>query len=255
MTKYNISLLLLRTSVWSGREYRQSLILLRTSILEARVLIMPLAMQNSANGNSVPAVFWMIVEALQRPNLLSRGLDEIVTSQSWDKLSSNPLTYIETLSSMPILQSMYAETLRLYTSLLSLRSISHGDFNLADFTIPNDELLAVDSLVAATDKSIWNDEKYPLNEFWAERFLAYPNDYKSGPLPFNRSSKPTALSHREAFAHSNPHQTHNSKRSSMQHRRSSRCLDAVWRRSAATSWSQLCEARNHPELRNRIFNA
>ena len=97
---------------------------------------------------------------------------------------------IESLCGMPILQSMYAETLRLYISLFALRSAAHGDFNLGNFTIPRDELLAVDSRVAAMDKNVWKEGAHPVGQFWAERFLVYPDDPQSGPLRFN-PSKPT----------------------------------------------------------------
>ena len=98
----------------------------------------------------------MIVEALQRPDLLSQALDEVVASQSWSSLSSDSSINIDSLCGMPILQSMYAETLRLYTSLFALRTAAHNDFNLGDFTIPKDEMLGIDTRVAAMDRSIWN---------------------------------------------------------------------------------------------------
>jgi cytochrome P450 len=160
------------------------------------------------NANSIPAVFWMIVEAVQRPDLLSQALGEVLTSQSWSQLSTNSSMDIESLCNMPILQSMYAETLRLYTSLFALRSAPHGDFNLGNFTIPKDELIAVDTRVGAMNRSIWNvgdaQSPHPIDQFWAERFLVYPDDPKSGPLRFN-SSKPKAFAPpAEAFDPSHP---------------------------------------------------
>ena len=137
----------------------------------------------------------MIYEALQRPSVLSQALEEIVTSQDWSSLDSNPTMKIESLCNKPLLQSMYAETLRLYTSLFTLRSSSHGTLDVANFTIPKDELLAVDSRVSAMDSSIWNtgstkldcEGLHPLSKFWAERFLVLPGDPKSGPVRFNPS--------------------------------------------------------------------
>lgn len=137
----------------------------------------------------------MVLEALQRPDLLSQALEEVITSQSWLGLSSNPSMNIEPLCNMPILQSMYAETLRVYTSLFALRSAAHGGFNLGNLTFPKDELLALDTRVAAMDRSIWNvgpttyahEGTHPVNQFWAERFLVYPDDPTSGPVRFNPS--------------------------------------------------------------------
>ncbi|KAL8636074.1 MAG: hypothetical protein Q9228_006491 [Teloschistes exilis] len=113
---------------------------------------------------------------------------------------------VESVCNVPILQSMYAETLRLYTSLLSLRSATHGDFTLDGFTIPRHELIAVDSRVTAMDKIIWNtraDEgkeegPLPLDCFRAEIFLVYPQDPASGPLRGGQSDqqmRPTTSAH------------------------------------------------------------
>ncbi len=134
-------------------------------------------------------------EALQRPHILSQALEEVVTSQSWSTLDNNPTMNAESLCNMPILQSMYAETLRLYTSLFSLRSAPHGDFDICNFKIPRNELIAVDSRVAAMDSSSWNtgsdtlarEDLHPVDKFWAERFVEYPNDPSSGPLRINAS--------------------------------------------------------------------
>ncbi|KAL8721387.1 MAG: hypothetical protein Q9225_001934 [Loekoesia sp. 1 TL-2023] len=148
------------------------------------------------NANSIPAIFWMIYEALRQPGLVQKALDEVVASQAWCSIPSDPCVDIETLCSVPILQSLYAETLRLYTSLFSLRSAIYGDFKLDSFTIPKGELIAVDSRVSAMDNSIWNTgktattegETHPLDQFWAERFLMYPNRPGTGPLRADLSS-------------------------------------------------------------------
>ena len=124
-------------------------------------------------------------------------MKEVLISQSWTRLDSgNPKLDIEALCSMPRLQSIYAETLRLYTSLFALRSNPHGTLELGDFKIPRDELVAVDSRCSAMDSNVWNtgsntkfgnrEELHPVNHFWAERFLVYAEDPNSGPLRFNQ---------------------------------------------------------------------
>ena len=159
------------------------------------------------NANSIPAVFWAIVEVLRQPHLLSGTLSEI---SCMDPSSiSTPLTAspsaIESLCSKPYLQSIYAETLRLYTSLFALRSVSHEDMLIGKWRIPKGKLIAVDSRVAHMNRGVWNtgsgtsiatnehdtDEgSCPLSKFWAERFLEFPNDPSSGPLsPRFRGSK------------------------------------------------------------------
>ena len=140
----------------------------------------------------------MIYEALQQPDILSQALTEVAESQSRTPPDMNPTMRIDSLCSMPLLQAMYADTLRLYTSLFSVRSASHASFTLCNFKIPKDELVAVDSRVAAMDSNAWNtgtptadaNTPHPLHRFWAERFLVYPADRTSGPLRVNPAVKP-----------------------------------------------------------------
>ena len=96
---------------------------------------------------------------------------------------------IDSLCSKPLLQSIYAETLRLYTSLFTLRSSVHEDFRLGDWKIPVDSMVAVDSRVAHMDETLWNTgpterdrESHPLTKFWAARFVQFGDDPMSGPL-------------------------------------------------------------------------
>ncbi|KAI9879878.1 MAG: hypothetical protein M1830_006730 [Pleopsidium flavum] len=153
------------------------------------------------NANSIPAVFWFIVELLQQPHLISQAWEEeVAASQSRSCLPDNQSMDIESLCSKPFLQSMYAETLRLHTSLFALRSAAHEDFMLGDWRIAKDELIAVDSRVAHMDKNVWNtgkatnenEEHHPLSQFWAARFLEYTDDPMSGPLRFSKKSKSRA---------------------------------------------------------------
>lgn len=140
----------------------------------------------------------MIYEALEQPDILSQALTEVAESQSRITPDMNAAERINSLCNIPLLQSMYAETLRLYTSLFSVRSASHASFTFCDFEIPKDELVAVDSRVAAMDSNVWNtgtptadaDTPHPLNRFWAERFLVFPDDPTSGPLRDDLAANP-----------------------------------------------------------------
>ncbi len=101
---------------------------------------------------------------------------------------------IDSICTKPLLQSAYAETLRLYTSLFTLRSPTHEDFHLGVWKISQDKLIAVDCRVAHMDSRFWNtrscssslaedsEGSHPLKNFWTARFLEYDDDPSSGPL-------------------------------------------------------------------------
>ena len=94
---------------------------------------------------------------------------------------------IAKLTQRPLLQSICSEILRLYVAAFIPRGSAHEDFVVADnYKIPKGQLIAVDSYTAHRDTDVWNTgripDSHPLDTFWAERFLIYPDDPKSGPL-------------------------------------------------------------------------
>ncbi|KAA6413107.1 MAG: cytochrome P450 [Lasallia pustulata] len=124
------------------------------------------------NANSIPAVFWFVVELLQRPHFLSQAREEVTAAQ-FSSMSGDRALTIESLCSNPLLQSVYAEILRIYTSLFALRSAAHEDFKLGEWSIYKDELIAT---------VLEEEEPYPLSQFWAAKFLKYPDDpFQWGP--------------------------------------------------------------------------
>lgn len=141
--------------------------------------------RSSENANSVPATCWYVLEALKNPDLLSRVRDEISQGLR-DKFSDQGRFNIEELCSQPLLQSMFAETLRLRTIQFIVRGSDHDDIHIDQWRIPKGELVAVDTHTAHTNEEIWSTggpgNPHPVKEFWADRFLVYPNDPYSGPL-------------------------------------------------------------------------
>ncbi len=90
---------------------------------------------------------------------------------------------IDSICTKPLLQSAYAETLRLYTSLFTLRSPTHEDFHLGVWKISQDKLIAVDCRVAHMDSRFWNtrscssslaedsEGSHPLKNFWTTTMI------------------------------------------------------------------------------------
>lgn len=71
-----------------------------------------------------------------------------------------------------------------------------NDFHLGPWIFPKDIMIGMFSLTTAFNKTIWNiggdENPHPLQTFWAERFLIYPDDENSGPL--RESEKAVMLS-------------------------------------------------------------
>lgn len=107
-------------------------------------------------------------------------------------------------SSAPLIQSMYAETLRLRFAFIILRSVK-DDVTLGDCFIPQKNVIAMSTYHAHRDQESWNANTvkgpHSLDEFWAERFLVYPGNSstplkpsskdKNGTTPWNMENETT----------------------------------------------------------------
>lgn len=154
----------------------------------------------AGNTNAVPAAFWFILEAFKDPSLLRRLRQEVEDAQ--DPHPEQAKINIGKLCGGQLLQSVYAETLRLRVAILVTRAPEHEDFQLGDYRFPQNKIMALSSRTAAMDVTLWNagsiDRPHPLDRFWAERFLVYPDDPSSGPLRKGKAkasaAKPSATS-------------------------------------------------------------
>ena len=73
-----------------------------------------------------------------------------------------------------LLQSSYAETLRMYVAVYIIRKPEYEDSQVLDYIIPKDRMIVVSSAMAHMDKRNWNVavlEEHPVDSFWADRFL------------------------------------------------------------------------------------
>ena len=82
---------------------------------------------------------------------------------------------IAQLSANPLLQSVYAETLRLYVSTSIIRSPEDGDLHIKGWVVPKRALVMIPSYVVHRDRRSWDcSASPPLETFFADRFLTYP---------------------------------------------------------------------------------
>lgn len=127
-------------------------------------------------------MYWTVFEVFARPGLLSRVRD--IAQYAHDTNAEEPESVkLETNS---LLQSMFAEVTRLRVVGVLPRLVISHNFQLGEWSIPKGSVLGVPSQTGAMNRNIWNtgteDDPHPLDKFWEERFLRYPNQPESGPL-------------------------------------------------------------------------
>lgn len=127
-------------------------------------------------GNALPATLWMLLHILNPQGDLTlpqRVIDEIKTAQTPDG-SMN----VSKLVTLPLLQSIYEEVLRLYHDALVTRNLQEDVVLPLDVKGERKVLLKKDSTVMAPswlahrDDEYWSNSGVPSGgEFFAERFL------------------------------------------------------------------------------------
>ncbi len=128
---------------------------------------------------------WVILDTLLRPDLLSKAKEEITEALSNDEETSTAFDLTKLLS-QPFLQSIYSEELRMRAGVAIQRVPVVDDFKIGPWKFPRGQMIVASSWHEHRDKKVWNEGpsngvSHPVEEFWAERFLVYPNDPNSGP--------------------------------------------------------------------------
>lgn len=91
---------------------------------------------------------------------------------------------IDQLLRQPILQAVYAETLRLRMHFYIIRMADRVDMNIRDWVIPRRKVIVALTTVAHMDPQAWNtgvNSEHPLDQFWPGRFLKSDPSSSSNP--------------------------------------------------------------------------
>lgn len=137
-------------------------------------------MTSSFHHNVILASFWIAYEVFRDPVLLSRVREEVKDCQH----SKSTTGYdVERLIRSALLQSLWAETLRLRVHIFNTRSTGKTEVELHNWIIPKNSVAIVSSTPAHMDTTQWNtglDNEHPIDTFWADRFIVYDDPLLSG---------------------------------------------------------------------------
>ncbi|KAK7974515.1 hypothetical protein PG989_016363 [Apiospora arundinis] len=121
------------------------------------------------HANSIPVCAWVILEIVKDPALLCTIREEISQAQITGGPQAGAFNY-QKLASMPLLQSIYTEVLRVHISILVTR-IAIEDVTLGGYTIPRGSTVQAPTEVAHLDEEIWGVPGHPASDFWAYRHV------------------------------------------------------------------------------------
>jgi cytochrome P450 len=127
------------------------------------------------NENTITSAFWLVFEVLRDKTLQNRVYSEIAESFTCSQLSGRRVINIDALLQKPLLQSCYAETLRLHVSSAALRTNRFEDYQLGNFVIKKNQCVLLPTRPSALNQKAWGERcsglKKSLQEFDADRFL------------------------------------------------------------------------------------
>ncbi|KAL1606179.1 hypothetical protein SLS60_003580 [Paraconiothyrium brasiliense] len=129
-----------------------------------------------ASRNSITAAFWAIFEVYRDPKLLASVRSELEPCIQKDD-NGHIHFDINHLLRLPILQAVYAETLRLRMHFYIVRMPDRVDINIRDWIIPRRKVIVALTTVAHMDATAWDtgaNNEHRVDQFWAGRFLRYP---------------------------------------------------------------------------------
>lgn len=146
---------------------------------------------------------WSTLETFKHASLLTRARAELEVSFSPAALSDANFSS-QILVTLPLLQSIYAETLRLRVRAYAARYTDQSELQLNEWIFPKNSVLLVATTPSHMDSAVWNTKNgnHPVDTFWADRFLEYPGDPSSGPVkrPATQDGQQPALSPTNATA-------------------------------------------------------
>lgn len=89
---------------------------------------------------------------------------------------------VDQLLRLPVLQAVYAETLRLRMHFYIIRMPDKVNMNIRDWIIPRQKVVVTSTTVAHMDREVWDtglENEHPVDQFWVGRFLKYPQESDS----------------------------------------------------------------------------
>ena len=113
---------------------------------------------------------WMIIEIAKDPSLFQALREEGSTAYVTDPQTKSRTLDVQKVANLPLLTSVYTETLRLHMSFNVMRNVQQS-FQMDGYTIQKGSMIQAPQTMAHYDEAIWGVEEHPASEFWAERHI------------------------------------------------------------------------------------
>lgn len=127
------------------------------------------------NANSIATATWALFEMVQDSSLWKAVRDEAEPVFETNENGERVLN-IQKLLSLPLLQSVYAETLRMHIASNITREVISETATVAGYRLPKNALVQAPTSIAHMNEQVWGVKGHPASEFWAYRHVRHQND-------------------------------------------------------------------------------
>ncbi|KAK4187336.1 cytochrome P450 [Podospora australis] len=135
------------------------------------------------HSNTLPTCTWMLIYLCKDPELFQAVREEALSAYySQDEGTGRPKEIdVGKLVMLPLLQSVFAETLRLHMSFTNIRE-ARKDMVFDGYKIKKGSWMQAFTGISHREEAVWGREGHPADEFWVGRHLTWSeNDGKQVP--------------------------------------------------------------------------
>jgi cytochrome P450 len=111
------------------------------------------------------------MEIIKSPSLLAAVRAEVAAAYETSPETGKKTINTRILLTLPLIQSIYAEILRLHVSMLVTRQVVANPIEIGGFTLEKGAMLQATTDIDHYNENVWASEGHPASEFWAERHI------------------------------------------------------------------------------------
>jgi cytochrome P450 len=133
---------------------------------------------------------WTILEIVKDRALLQTVREEVVNACVTTDIDGNETFHIEKVTSLPLLQSVFTEILRLHMNFNLMRNVNE-EIVLDGIIFQPGSMLQAPMRIAHFEEAVWGHPGHPATEFWAERHIA-PDKGGENTRSFSMAGRPSS---------------------------------------------------------------
>ncbi|KAI3322262.1 cytochrome P450 [Xylariaceae sp. AK1471] len=124
------------------------------------------------NSNTIAITTWALMELIRDPDLFRTVQEEILTVCTINPDTGSRTFDVPKLLALPMLQSVYVETMRMRMSFSPMREVV-APVTMGGYDLKKGSLVFAPNHVAHYSEAAWGAEGHPASEFWGARHIKY----------------------------------------------------------------------------------